>query len=99
VQGRSCLQNRIPIRGGNWNNQDNAGLFNLNLNNERDIRNNNIGFRVALILCRNFNFKELKVSNEQKEIKTVTISQRQKYSCSSMRLVTDILDNTAWRTF
>lgn len=68
MQSRSGLQYRIPIRGGNWNNDDNAGLFNLNLNNERGNENNNIGFRIAFIKCRNFNFKELGASNEQKEI-------------------------------
>ena len=36
---------RFAIRGGNWNNGTNAGLFNLNLNNARTNSNNNIGFR------------------------------------------------------
>ena len=97
MRSRSGLQYRIPIRGGNWNNGDNAGLFYLNLNNTRDIENNDIGFRVALIKCRNFNITKLKVCNEQKEIMTVSINERQKYSCSSARLVT-VEDNTAWRT-
>lgn len=35
------------IRGGNWNNASNAGVFNLNLNNLRSNVNTNIGFRVA----------------------------------------------------
>ena len=35
------------LRGGNWNNTDNAGAFALNLNNTPDNRNNNIGFRCA----------------------------------------------------
>lgn len=35
----------IPIRGGNWNNGANAGVFNLNLNNERTNSNTNIGAR------------------------------------------------------
>ncbi len=39
----------MPIRGGNWNNGANAGLFNLNLNNVRSNANTNIGFRPALL--------------------------------------------------
>jgi hypothetical protein len=39
---------RLPIRGGNWNNGANAGSFALNLNNERSNANTNIGFRPAL---------------------------------------------------
>lgn len=38
----------MPIRGGNWNNTSNAGLFYLNLNNVRSNVNTNIGFRPAL---------------------------------------------------
>ncbi|MCO7643737.1 reverse transcriptase/maturase family protein [Pseudomonas sp. S 311-6] len=36
---------RLPIRGGNWNNGATAGLGALNLNNARSNANNNIGFR------------------------------------------------------
>ena len=36
---------RLPIRGGNWNNTANAGVFALNLNNPRSNVNTNIGFR------------------------------------------------------
>ena len=39
---------RLPNRGGNWNNDANAGLFNLNLNNPRSNSNWNIGGRSAL---------------------------------------------------
>lgn len=39
---------RLPIRGGNWNNGANAGVFALNLNNARSNSNTNIGFRPAL---------------------------------------------------
>ena len=39
---------KLPIRGGNWNNGSNAGVFNLNLNNPRSNSNTNIGFRSAL---------------------------------------------------
>ena len=35
----------VPIRGGNWNNGSNAGVFNLNLNNARSNSNTNIGAR------------------------------------------------------
>jgi hypothetical protein len=37
----------VPLRGGNWNNGANAGLFYLNLNNARSNSNSNIGFRLA----------------------------------------------------
>jgi len=37
------------LRGANWNNGSNAGVFTLNLNNTPDnSSNNNIGFRCAL---------------------------------------------------
>lgn len=39
---------RCSIRGGNWNNGTNAGVFNLNLNNPRSNVNTNIGGRSAL---------------------------------------------------
>lgn len=39
--------NRLPIRGGNWNNGSNAGPATLNLNNPRSNSNSNIGFRSA----------------------------------------------------
>jgi retron-type reverse transcriptase len=38
----------LPIRFGNWNNGLEAGLFNLNLNNDRSNTNTNIGARPAL---------------------------------------------------
>ena len=38
----------MPIRGGNWNNESNAGLAALNLNYERSYSNPNLGFRPAL---------------------------------------------------
>lgn len=34
-----------PISGGNWNNSSNAGVWYMNLNNNRTNSNNNIGFR------------------------------------------------------
>ena len=36
------------LRGGNWNNGANTGLFTLNLNNSPSNSNGNIGFRCAL---------------------------------------------------
>ena len=35
----------LPIRGGNWNNAAEAGVFNLNCNNTRTNANTNIGAR------------------------------------------------------
>jgi formylglycine-generating enzyme required for sulfatase activity len=35
------------MRGGNWNNNSNAGAFSANLNNTPGNTNNNIGFRCA----------------------------------------------------
>jgi len=43
---------RAAIRGGNWNNSSDSGIFALNLNNDPSNRNNNIGFRGALILIK-----------------------------------------------
>ncbi|BES53378.1 hypothetical protein [Aeromonas phage phiWae15] len=40
---------RLPIRGGNWNNGANAGPAALNLNNSRANTNSNIGFRPAFV--------------------------------------------------
>jgi len=42
----------MPIRGGNWNNESNAGLGALNLNYERSNSNSNLGFRPALACSR-----------------------------------------------
>lgn len=39
---------RLPIRGGNWNNGGGAGVFALNCNNVRSNANSNIGARPAL---------------------------------------------------
>jgi hypothetical protein len=44
------MPTRLPIRGGNWDNGANAGVFALNLNNSRSNVNSNIGFRSALAL-------------------------------------------------
>jgi hypothetical protein len=42
---RLNMQKALPIRGGNWNNSANAGVFALNCNNDRSNANNNIGAR------------------------------------------------------
>lgn len=39
-----------PYRGGNYDNNDNAGVFYYNLNNDRTNYNYNIGFRSASLL-------------------------------------------------
>ena len=44
--------NRLPIRGGNWNNGVSSGVFALNLNNARSNANTNIGCRPALVDCQ-----------------------------------------------
>ena len=36
------------MRGGNWNNGTQAGVFALNLNNRRSNSYHNVGFRAAL---------------------------------------------------
>lgn len=41
------FKRRVLLRGGNWNNDDNAGAFAANLNNEPGNTNTNIGFRCA----------------------------------------------------
>ena len=42
---RKPYKKRAAIRGGNWNNGANYGLFCLNVNNAPSNANNNIGFR------------------------------------------------------
>lgn len=37
---------KCPISGGNWNNNTNAGVWNLNWNNNRSNSNNNVGGRL-----------------------------------------------------
>lgn len=39
---------RLPFRGGNWNNGSQTGVFALNLNNARSYASASIGFRPAL---------------------------------------------------
>lgn len=48
-EAKGCaLKKRLPIRGGNWNNGANAGVFALNLNNLRSNANTGVGARPAL---------------------------------------------------
>lgn len=52
---------RAALRGGNWNNSSNAGLFNLNLNNTPSNADWNIGFRCSNnCMFGRFCFEELK---------------------------------------
>jgi len=37
----------VFLRGGNWNNEANAGAFTLNLNWDTTNQNNNVGLRCA----------------------------------------------------
>ncbi len=46
-QGFSQGQDYVALRGGNWNNGGNAGVFALNLNNAPSNSNNNVGFRLG----------------------------------------------------
>lgn len=43
---------RLALRCGDYNNNTNAALFALNLNNQRTNCNRNIGFRSALVPIR-----------------------------------------------
>jgi len=40
---------RMPLRGGNWFYASHAGLFALNLDNERSLSRSNLGFRPAFV--------------------------------------------------
>lgn len=49
----------IVYNGGNWDNGSNAGLFNLNLNNDASNANTNIGSRLASNMARSrFSLRE-----------------------------------------
>lgn len=52
------------IRGGNWNNGSNAGVFALNLNNAPSNTNVNIGFRLSnMIMCDTNNLRIIVSAN------------------------------------
>lgn len=40
---------RLPLRGGNWDDAGCAGVFALNLSNSRTLSNTNVGFRSAFV--------------------------------------------------
>lgn len=44
------LDERLPIRGGNWNAGDNAGIFALHMNNGRATSSSSVGFRCAYVV-------------------------------------------------
>jgi len=46
-----------PIVGGNWNNDTNAGVWTLNLNNARGNSNNNVGCRADSVKPRNLLYR------------------------------------------
>ena len=48
---KSAVPCEAAIRGGNWNNGTNAGVFSLDLNNAPSAANTNIGFRAASSFC------------------------------------------------
>lgn len=41
----------VVLRGGNWNNTSNAGVFTTNLNWNTSNQNNNVGFRCSSGCC------------------------------------------------
>jgi hypothetical protein len=47
-----CGSAGAVLRGGNWNNSSNDGLFTANLNNAPSNTNNNIGFRCVFVPVR-----------------------------------------------
>lgn len=44
------MHERLPIRGGNWNNGSRAGVFALNLHNARSLSYSTLGFRPAFVI-------------------------------------------------
>lgn len=77
--------------GGNWNNAANAGLFALNLNNDRGNANTNIGFRFDFMICR---ILKIRFSNSAINIKGDShLTKIVELFCCFKRLVTKHLDN------
>ena len=66
---------RLPIRGGNWNNGGNAGLGMLNFNNDRTNANSNIGFRPALDNARSTDLTGLCQCNFEKDAATSALAE------------------------
>lgn len=69
-------RNRLPLRGGNWNNGSNAGLGALNLNNARSNTNSNIGFRPALDNARSNHPTECCQRNYEKDAFASAIAEK-----------------------
>lgn len=69
-------RNRLPLRGGNWNNGSNAGLGALNLNNARSNTNSNIGFRPALDNARSNHPTECCQCNYEKDAFASAIAEK-----------------------
>lgn len=69
-------RNRLPLRGGNWNNGSNAGLGALNLNNARSNTNSNIGFRPALDNARSKHSTECCQCNNEKDAFASAIAEK-----------------------
>jgi len=63
------MKERVPLRGGNWNNGSNAGPGALNLNNARSNSNSNIGFRPALVTRQWRSLTGLRECVVQKELR------------------------------
>lgn len=58
------LNMRFVLSGGNWNNSSNAGVWAVNLNNNRTNSNNTNGFRADSILS----LKHRRVTLEMREM-------------------------------
>ena len=88
---RGKIAHRALKSGGNWNNAANAGLFALNLNNERSNANTNIGFRFDFVICR---ILKIRFSNSAINIKgDFHLTKIVELFCCFKRLVTNYLDN------
>ena len=61
IQGLNCISQPFLLRGGNWWNGSNAGVFASNGNNGN--ANNNNGFRPVLVVEQHFDTqRNIKVS-------------------------------------
>ena len=77
----------LPIRGGNWNNAGNAGVFALNLNNARSIVSTNVGFRAALALTGRHIRKRVCAAQGLKGLASLPAIGRKKIEFPQGRLV------------
>lgn len=83
---------RLPLRGGNWNNTASAGVFALNLNNPRVNSNHNVGFRSALLswsevmyLWVHFQYREIKGAYFHAERQKIKLVMDAKSKISEIR--------------